>query len=445
MKKIVYNLLSALLLVLFFLSSNIFINTAPFSSKEAMKNIKYLSSEHFKGRLAGTFENEEAEFYIRGQFIKNGIQPLGKSYFEEFTAACPSRINGMPFLKVVTANGDVVHEYKYGTDYKEDMLCFRSNSFTFSKALKPYMSNNSIAITNGKNKYIFYVPQNDNLDFRSSFINDAPFDMYIMITSSTLKDIKGYVDKGYSISCFIPFTPKEDKLNNITAEIKGKQPFAPPVVLTAHFDHVGTDLDGKVYCGALDNASGISFLLELSRYINSLGIPDRNILFIGFNAEEFGCKGSEEFVKINKDLLKDASVYNFDMIGGGDSIPFTIMAGKKDSPFLPLIDSLKSECTKDKIPFNYIFEDSSDHESFRKENISAVTLTDHDTSRIHTSKDTADSIKLKNIDRCFKVVSDEVIKRAYYKNPIVLFNSEIMILSSLGVVLIILFSILKEE
>lgn len=434
----IFNLLASYMLILFFLSFNIFIYTTPFDSSRVLKNIKYLSSEGFKGRLAGTFENEEAAVFIENQFKNNGIAPFLGSYFQSFNEVYPVRTEGIPYLKVTDPEGTPIKEYIYGTDYKEDMLSFRSNSFSFSRKSKLYMAEDSLGIQSDNNKYVFYVSPRNSLDFRSSFSRDAKFDMYIMINASTLKDMKEYLNKGFTISCFIPFTSKEGVLNNVTAEIKGKNPFAPAIVLAAHFDHVGSDLKNRVYYGALDNASGVSFVLELSKFFKSLGQPDRNIIFAGFNGEELGCRGSEAFAKGNKEVLKGATVYNFDMVGGGSFSPLSIMAGKGDSPYLPIIKSIKSTCTRENIPFNYIFENSSDHESFRKENIDAITLTDHDTTNIHTTRDTAEAIETKNIERCFSVISQEIIHNAYSCNPIVMFNREILIISFVGIILMLL-------
>jgi hypothetical protein len=125
-----------------------------------------------------------------------------------------------------------------------------------------------------------------------------------------------------------------------------------------------------VYNGALDNASGIAFMLEFSKYIKSLGTPERTIIFIGFNAEEFGCLGSEHFAIKYASQLKGAKVYNFDMIGSS-AVPLTIMGGKGDNDKTEFLRSVMSTCIKEKVDYNFIFEDSSDHEAFRKNNIDA--------------------------------------------------------------------------
>ena len=86
--------------------------------------------------------------------------------------------------------------------------------------------------------------------------------MYIMVTKTTIDELKNYLKDNYTINCFIPFEAKHTSLNNVTAYIEGKNPSLPPIVLSAHFDHIGTDLAGNVYNGALDNASGTAFILD---------------------------------------------------------------------------------------------------------------------------------------------------------------------------------------
>jgi Zn-dependent M28 family amino/carboxypeptidase len=71
------------------------------------------------------------------------------------------------------------------------------------------------------------------------------------------------------------------------------------VVLTAHLDHLGRGaaLDGDdIYNGALDNAAGISILLETARALADSPVrPRRSVLFLAVTAEERGLLGSYHF------------------------------------------------------------------------------------------------------------------------------------------------------
>ncbi len=92
------------------------------------------------------------------------------------------------------------------------------------------------------------------------------------------------------------------------------------IVFTAHYDHLG-EINGNLYPGANDNASGVAVILELAR-IASKAIkngwqPDVNLVFIAFSAEEVGLLGSGYFVNNPPfELSKIKIVINLDMVGG---------------------------------------------------------------------------------------------------------------------------------
>lgn len=439
MKKIFISYFLTLALCLFYLSFNVFINTYKFNSPLVKKNIEFLSSDYFRGRLAGTLENEEAAALIKAQFIKNNLKPFGGNYYESFKTNYPHRTTGSAYLKIQDKNGKTIKNYLYNEDFKEDMLNFKNNNILFTNKNELIEKENIIKVTKGEDSFIFYVPDDNKLEFRSSFVSDSPYSMLVMITKNTCSEISNYLAKGYSVNCFIPYESKETTLNNVVGFIEGKHNNAAPVILSAHFDHVGTDLSNTIYNGALDNASGISFLLELNKYINSLGKPERNIIFVAFNAEEFGCIGSANFVNEYKESLVGSKAFNFDMIGSDNGVPLCIMGAKTDTSGTPLIKSTASICNSEKIFFNYLFEDASDHEAFRKNNIDAITFCDNDMSKIHTPYDKASLISTTAIDRCFKVASREVIKYGFGDNIILVYYKSTLIVS---LVLIIVLSIL---
>lgn len=71
------------------------------------------------------------------------------------------------------------------------------------------------------------------------------------------------------------------------------------VVLSAHYDHLG-QMDGQIFHGADDNASGTATILSVAAVFDSLaqqGIrPRRSLLFVLFSGEEAGLLGSDYFV-----------------------------------------------------------------------------------------------------------------------------------------------------
>jgi hypothetical protein len=437
MKKSILSLILIIALLLMNVSFQILNNVENFNSSEVLSKIEYISSNQFKGRLAGTLENRMVGEFIKSQFQKNGLKPYNGSYSDSFVTKYPKKDNTPPFLRIVDKTGKLITEYQYGKDYKEDMLNFKKNSFIFNSKNSLYFSEDSLQVMVGSDPFIFYVPENNKLDFRSSFISDSKFSMYIMLTKSTLTDIQEHIKKGNQVECFIPYSVSETPLDNIVGVIKGRNSEKPPVILSAHFDHIGTDLANNVYTGALDNASGVAFILEISKFLKSLGIPERDIIFAAFNAEEFGCLGSRAFAEKYKSKLNGGKVFNFDMIGSNNDVPLSIMGGRGDTEQSSLIRSVSSTCNNTKTSFKYIFEDASDHEYFRKIGIDAITFCDNDLTRIHTPSDKSTSISTASISRCFKVASREVLKYGYNNNLLFIYYNEVL-LGSIFCIIIIL-------
>lgn len=431
-------------IVLFGFTFQRYMFTYKFNTWEVIKNINYLSSAKFNGRLAGTSENNAAAAYIKTQFKNAGLKPLFNNYYEDFSVVYPKKVQGSPYINILDKSGNIIKSFKYGSDFKEDTLAFNQNHVSFSKASKLTLTDSLLKITSGNNICLFYVPTSNNLDFRSSFDASSKISLLIAVTQNTLNKIKESLTSDDSVDCFIPYEKSTATIHNVAGYIKGRNPSLPPVVISAHFDHMGSDLSGNIYSGALDNASGTSFVLEFAKFISSLGTPDRNIIFVAYNAEEFGFKGSSVFANAYKDTLKNSYVFNFDMIGGNNA-PLSLMGGKKDNKNTALIKSIAKICTAEKVNYNYIFENSSDHTPFRKLGIQAVTFCDSDTSKIHTTKDVVRFINNASIISCFSVAAKEIILSAYSKNPFVIYNKLILLLSSLGIVLCIGYVVLKKK
>jgi Zn-dependent M28 family amino/carboxypeptidase len=88
---------------------------------------------------------------------------------------------------------------------------------------------------------------------------------------------------------------------NVLAKLEGTDPQLKDeyVVYTAHWDHfgIGVPVKGdKIYNGALDNASGVSTMLEMARALTQVKpAPRRSILFLAVTAEEQGLLGSQYY------------------------------------------------------------------------------------------------------------------------------------------------------
>ncbi|MEW6742009.1 MAG: M20/M25/M40 family metallo-hydrolase [Planctomycetota bacterium] len=115
-------------------------------------------------------------------------------------------------------------------------------------------------------------------------------------------------------------------LRNVIAVLRGarKEWEQQSVVVGAHYDHLGrgwpdvrSGMEGQVHNGADDNASGVAVLLEVARLLAAESHPERTIVFVAFSGEEWGLKGSREYVRsMERWPVRDAlAMINLDTVG----------------------------------------------------------------------------------------------------------------------------------
>ncbi len=90
--------------------------------------------------------------------------------------------------------------------------------------------------------------------------------------------------------------------DNVIGLIEGSDPDLKDeiIVLTAHLDHIGVSKsfeDDKINNGALDNAAGVSTLLEVARMILEGDRPRRSVMLLIVTAEEKGLLGAQYFAQ----------------------------------------------------------------------------------------------------------------------------------------------------
>lgn len=106
---------------------------------------------------------------------------------------------------------------------------------------------------------------------------------------------------------------------NVAGIVPSAVPSGKYVIVCAHYDHLGI-LDGNIYNGADDNASGVTAMLNLADIFGTMKKartgPDKNILFVALDAKEANMAGSKYFVDslgIDKDSILCA--INLERIG----------------------------------------------------------------------------------------------------------------------------------
>ena len=109
------------------------------------------------------------------------------------------------------------------------------------------------------------------------------------------------------------------KGTNLIGLIEGEMPGqGRMIVITAHYDHLGT-VDGQIYNGADDNASGAAALIEVASYFRRHK-PKHDLLFVLLDGEEIGFLGARDLVRsANVDMSRVALNLNFDMVSRSET------------------------------------------------------------------------------------------------------------------------------
>ncbi|HQZ96973.1 MAG TPA: M28 family peptidase [Pyrinomonadaceae bacterium] len=180
---------------------------------------------------------------------------------------------------------------------------------------------------------------------------------------------------------------------NVYGVIRGTKHPEKYIVISAHYDHVGTR-NGEVYNGADDDASGTAALFAMASYFKKKK-PQTSLLFVAFDAEESGLVGSKKFV--SEPPVPAARIVmniNMDMVGHSDKNEL-YASGSYHNPFLkPYIEPLVKDA-KVKLLFGHDTPEQkrddwtfqSDHGSFHREKIPFIYFGVEDHKDYHKPTD----------------------------------------------------------
>lgn len=164
-------------------------------------------------------------------------------------------------------------------------------------------------------------------------------------------DIKPYLNNSY----LDYFNVGELKASNVVGYLPGENPDLPPLIIGAHYDHIGVikAVDGdKIANGANDNASGTATVLELAKYFSGQKLQ-RDVVFALFTAEEKGLLGSKYLSEVlKKQNIKPYAVFNIEMVGVPmkDKDYLAYITGYKNSNFTEIFNDITGEKTLGFLP-----------------------------------------------------------------------------------------------
>jgi acetylornithine deacetylase/succinyl-diaminopimelate desuccinylase-like protein len=168
---------------------------------------------------------------------------------------------------------------------------------------------------------------------------------------------------------------------NIFAILSCSRPDAEAVVFGAHYD------SARNSPGANDNASGVATVAAVAREMKRFKIRSRDIIFVFFDEEERGLRGSRAFAQLLKDEKRAIhSVHTIDQMGWDQDGDRAIELEVPYEGALALYQKAAA-ALKMNIPIHITTEQGSDHSAFRRMGYPAVGITEE-----YRNKDTTPHI-----------------------------------------------------
>ena len=311
--------------------------------KIPQSHINELSSPKMQGRGYVKNGDKKAANYIKKEFLKYNIMPLGETFFQEFSFA----MNTFPGKMEIAFNGktlNAVYDYVVAPDCKSikgtyplhylpkiaDTVDAVFDSIVkidyTGKFIVADFSKRKIRANNPFTASGVILPKKKIYWWASTGHTEAEIPI-VLVDDSIMKT----EPKNITINIKNKFK-KEHKTQNVTGFIKGSQVPDSFIVFTAHYDHLGWMGKGNVFKGANDNASGTSMVLWLANHFSKSGNnPKYSIAFLLFAGEESGLIGSSYFVENPQiPLSKIKALINLDMVGTG-SEGISIVNGKSNT------------------------------------------------------------------------------------------------------------------
>tara|TARA_Y100000815_G_C13316169_1_gene490509 strand:- start:397 stop:1485 length:1089 start_codon:yes stop_codon:yes gene_type:complete len=207
------------------------------------------------------------------------------------------------------------------------------------------------------------------------------------------------------------FAPKLNDSENIWAFIEGSEKPNEILVVSAHYDHVGTK-NGEVYNGADDDGSGTVALLEIAQAFakakkDGYG-PKRSILFLHVTGEEHGLHGSRYYSENPLFPLQNTIAdINIDMIGRRDTLHpdtnnyvYVIGSDRLSSELHTINEAVNKKYTLLELDYKYNDRNDperiyyrSDHYNFAKKGVPAIFFFNGVHKDYHMASDTPDKIE----------------------------------------------------
>jgi len=252
------------------------------------------------------------------------------------------------------------------------------------------------------------------------------------ITGKTLEELQAEGKNGATQSSFktrlsLEFSKvtRSEMTQNVLGMLEGTDLKEEMLILTAHYDHVGTSGD-KIYAGADDDGSGTVSILTIARAFATAAKagngPRRTILFMLVSGEEKGLWGSAYYTQHPIHPLEKSVVnLNIDMVGRigdpyrnrADSANYVFIIGddKLSSALRPISEEANRK--NGSMTLDYTYNDPndpnrfyyrSDHYNFAEKGIPVIFYFNGVHADYHQPTDTPEKINYPLMEKRAKLV-----------------------------------------
>lgn len=381
-------------------------------------HVAYMASDACEGRLVGTDGDKMAASYVVDELKRIGASPLWKSgYLQEFEVSNQADIDAR--LELLGDNRSVARSFTYFIDFSEVLYPIWGMSLAEGKIAVVTPGAADFLLTEGS-VVLARLASEDTQDLILSamaakcaavLICDAglPADALPLKYMNRVPADVPFPVFTVQPKCYSALAAKEGTVVRLTvlsqgipakqgwnvAGVLGNPSKQKTVVLCAHRDHMGTLADGTMFPGAIDNASGVSVVLEMARQLRDARL-DLAVVFLFTDSEEVGLDGALYFAENLPFPEKNLSVVlNLDCVGVHSQDFMELNAGGGDAA-LVLADLVVAELSKEGIPAALTDEPlASDHQAFEAAGLPAVGLlssVDSFIGHLHNASDTVDAV-----------------------------------------------------
>jgi hypothetical protein len=306
------------------------------SAQSLRGHLSFIASDLLEGRATPSRGLDLAAEYIAAQFRRAGLEPVGDDGYFQTATLIQREPNWDGFEMTVTGGGKTIR-----IDKSEAYLLPAAALNLRDVPVIVADQNTPAEQTRGKVVFVANWRGRGSFDQASLVIASSGN----IPTGPQVRDPEAGVGRGAislvnkpELAAFLKDNPdarlsvhmaasidRPVKVHNVAGLLRGSDPELSDtyVLLTAHYDHLGTRATGddKIFNGANDDGSGTVSVVEIASAIAALKEhPKRSVLFMTFFGEERGLVGSRYYGRHPiVPLDKTVADLNLEQIGRTDA------------------------------------------------------------------------------------------------------------------------------